>query len=252
MFMGHDETMRLERPLIGISTRPEDENGRYALSEKYVTSVRRAGGIPILLPPGEPDTGMLLKRIDGLILSGGGDIDPALYGGLPHETIYNINIERDQSEIRAVQYALSSHLPLLGICRGIQVINIALNGTLIEHVPDVVGDEVKHRLPGRGVSEHSVKLLEDSLVAKIFGQNELSVPSCHHQAIRQLALPLRNVAYSQDGIIEAVELADHPSQGTGSFFIGVQWHPELSADPLQQRLFDQLIEAAARRGSNPT
>ena len=238
--------MRGERPLIGISTRPEDDEGRYALSAQYVTSVRRAGGCPVLLPPEEPDIGGLLQRLDGLILSGGGDIDPARYGGLPDETIYGVSIKRDQSEIDAVQYAILSRLPLLGICRGIQIINVALGGTLMEHLPNIVGDAVKHQLPGREVIDHSVRLVGDSLIAKIFGQDEFNVPSSHHQAIKQLASPLKVVATSQDEIIEAVEMAEHPSRGSHPFFIGVQWHPERSTDLLQQKLFDHLIEAAQR------
>jgi len=233
--------MRLQHPLIGISTRPEDENGRYALSAHYVASVRRAGGYPILLPPEETEIERLLQRMDGFILSGGGDMDPTLYGGLTDETLYDVNIKRDQTEMRAVQHAVLSRLPLLGICRGAQVMNVALKGTLIEDIPNIFGDAVKHRLPGRAVCDHTVTLLEDSMIAEIFGQNVLNVPSCHHQAIKQLASPLRKVAYSPDGIIEAVEMPGHP------YLIGVQWHPELSADPLHQRLFNRLIDAASTK-----
>jgi putative glutamine amidotransferase len=207
------------------------------------------------LPPGETDIENLLQRIDGLILSGGGDIDPALYGGLPHATIYDVNGARDQSEIRMAQYALKSHLPLLGICRGIQVMNVALGGTLIEHLPDIVGDHVQHKRHGQDVIDHTVTLLADSGIARILGQDTFNVPSCHHQAIRKLASPLKKTATSSDGIIEAVEIADDPSQearplrGSHPFFIGVQWHPELSTDPLQQKLFDRLIKTASRKQS---
>jgi len=237
------EIMRREHPLIGITTRPEDEKERYALSAHYVTSIRRAGGYPVLLPPGETNIGGLLQQLDGLILSGGGDIDPDLYGGRPHETIYAVNRKRDQSEIDAVQYAIESRLPTLGICRGIQVMNVALHGTLMEHLPDIVGNEISHRASEEEVCKHSVCLSEGSFVAKIFGQYELTVPSYHHQAIKQLALPLKAVAMSRDGIIEAVEMTEHP------FFIGVQWHPELSDDLLQQRLFQSFVEAALQRVS---
>ncbi len=231
--------MRLDRPLIGLSTRGRDEEGRYALSARYVAFVRRAGGHAILLPPEETEIGMLLQRIDGFILSGGGDIDPSLYGGSPHKQIYGVDMGRDQSEILAAKYAVESRFPLLGICRGIQVMNVALGGTLMEHLPDRVGEAVLHRLPEKKESDHSVKLIPGSLVAKIFGREALDVPSCHHQAIDRLASPLKGVAHSPDGIIEAVEMPAHP------FFVGVQWHPELSESSLQQKLFDAFIEAAS-------
>ncbi len=226
-------------PLIGLSTRPQDAEGRYALSARYVEFVRRAGGHPVLLPPGEPHFETLLKRLDGVILSGGGDIDPSLYGGFSHKEIYGVDIGRDQSEIFGVKYAIESRLPLLGICRGIQVINVALGGTLMEHLPDHVGESVLHRFPEKKESIHLVRIAPGSFVQKIFGQEELDVPSCHHQAIHTLASPLKGVAYAPDRIIEAVEIPEHP------FFIGVQWHPELSDDPLQQKLFDAFIKAAS-------
>lgn len=231
----------MDSPLIGISTRARDGEGRYALSGQYIESVRRAGGIPVLIPPGDPRIKTLLTRIDGLLLSGGGDIDPSLYGGLSHKEIYSIDMERDQSEIDFIRQAVSSRFPVLGICRGIQVMNVALGGTLIEHLPDVVGEAVPHRSPEKEACTHSVKLLPDSLAFRIFNQTELSVLSYHHQAIRKLASPLRQVAASSDGIIEAVEMPGYP------FLMGVQWHPELSQDPLQQKLFDAFVEAAREK-----
>jgi len=225
------------RPLIGISTRAIDQDGRYAVAARYVTSVIRAGGDAVLLPPESADITTLLGRLDGLVLSGGGDISSDLYGELPHPTLYGVDINRDKSEISAVKYAMAHNLPLLGICRGIQIMNIALGGTLIAHIPDVVGEAVAHRLPNDEKSIHSVKLLPHSLTARIFGQLTMDVASFHHQAIRRTAPSLRETAHSHDGIIEAVEMPKHP------FFIGVQWHPELSEDPLQQKLFDAFIEA---------
>ncbi|MBI3358722.1 MAG: gamma-glutamyl-gamma-aminobutyrate hydrolase family protein [Nitrospirae bacterium] len=223
------------RPLIGITTRAVDKDGRYALSARYVTCVNRAGGNVVLLPPESDNIATLLDRIDGLIFSGGGDISSDLYGGLPHQKLYGIDINRDRTEISAVKYAIEYKLPLLGICRGIQIMNVALGGTLIEHIPDLVGEAVRHRLPEDKESLHAVRLMPNSLTARIFGKQEMDVPSFHHQAIRKLAPLLKEVAHSQDGIIEAVELPEHP------FFIGVQWHPELSNDPLQQQLFNEFI-----------
>ncbi len=228
------------RPLIGISTRAIDKDGRYAVAARYVTAVIRAGGDAVLLSPESVESETLLARIDGIILSGGGDIVPDLYGGLPHEKLYGIDINRDQAEILAVQYAIEYRLPVLGICRGIQIMNVALGGTLIEHIPDVVGEAVAHRLPDDKESLHSVALLPNALTARIFGIEKMDILSFHHQAIRKTASSLRETAHSSDGIIEGIELPEHP------FFIGVQWHPELSDDPLQQKLFDAFITASTR------
>jgi putative glutamine amidotransferase len=229
------------RPLIGISTRAIDKDGRYALAARYVTCVNRAGGHAILLPPESADIATLLQRMDGLVLSGGGDISSDLYGGLPHPQLYGVNINRDKIEILAVKYAMEYKMPLLGICRGIQIMNVALGGTLIEHIPDVVGEAVRHRLPDDKECLHSVRLTANSLTARIFGQAEMDVPSFHHQGIRKTAPLLREGAHSPDGIIEAVEMPEHP------FFVGVQWHPEQSSDPLQQKLFNAFIEATMRK-----
>jgi putative glutamine amidotransferase len=229
------------RPLIGISTRALDKDGRYALAARYVTCITKAGGDPVLLPPEGIEVASLLARMDGLVLSGGGDISSDLYGGLPHHETYGVDINRDRTEILAVKYAIEYKLPLLGICRGIQIMNVALGGTLIEHIPDLMGEDVRHRLPDDKESFHSVKLTPHSLTAQIFGVADMDVLSFHHQAIRETAASLKETAVAPDGIIEAVERTDHP------FFIGVQWHPELSdSDPIQQKLFSAFIEAAAR------
>ncbi len=237
------------KPLIGITTRAIDQEGRYALAARYVTCVNRAGGDAVMVTPEGAESATLLQRLDGLILSGGGDISPDLYGGASHNELYGIDRERDKAEILAVKYAMEYRLPLLGICRGIQIMNVALGGTLIEHIPDAVGEavqppqEVLHRLPNDKACFHSVKLIANCLTAQIFGQVVIEVPSFHHQAIRGVASSLKAVAHSQDGIIEAVEMPEHP------FFIGVQWHPELSEDPLQKKLFDAFIKASGRLGN---
>jgi putative glutamine amidotransferase len=231
----------MNRPLIGLTTRAKDPEGRYGLSDRYVDCVRRAGGQPVLLPPGETEMAMLLARLEGLILTGGGDMDPSSYGGVPHPEIYGVDRCRDRDEILATQYAVAARLPLFGICRGIQVVNVALGGTLMEHLPDHVGEAVVHRLPEKKETNHWVKVISGSFVAKIFDQEEFLVPSCHHQAIDRLAPPFKVAALAPDGIIEALEMPDHP------FFVGVQWHPELSELPLQQKLFEAFIHASERK-----
>lgn len=230
-----------QQPIIGITTYGRDEDNRFTLSAYYIDAVRRAGGVPILLPPGETHQSRLLSLLNGLILAGGGDVDPSLYGGTHHETIYMVDPERDSSEIGLIKKVAAQKLPALCICRGVQVLNVSLGGTLIEHLPDVVGDKVAHRLPPRNRTIHAVRVVEnDSRLAAILDQTEVLPISWHHQGIRRVAPGLQVVAYAPDGAIEAVEMPDHP------WLIGVQWHPELTAaeDVTQQRLFDALVEAA--------
>jgi putative glutamine amidotransferase len=233
-------------PLIGITTYGRDENGAFSLPAAYVDAVRRAGGIPVLIPPGEPNLAALLAKVDGLILAGGGDIDPALYNGSPHEMIYMIDPERDGSELDLVQRVVQSETPTLGICRGAQVINVALGGTLIEHLPDEVGEAVLHRLPPRQPAQHPIEVAPDSHLAGILDAERVEPISWHHQAIRQPAPGLQVVAQAPDGTVEAAEKRDHP------WLVAVQWHPELTAaeDPVQQRLFDALVAAARKRLGN--
>jgi putative glutamine amidotransferase len=135
-------------PVIGITTYGRGESNRYSLPAEYVDAVRRAGGVPVLLPPGG-ESGDGLELLDGLILSGGGDIDPARYGGGPHATLYNIDHERDAFELALLAAALERRLPLFAICRGMQILNVHLGGTLHEHLPDAYGETVAHRAPPR-------------------------------------------------------------------------------------------------------
>jgi putative glutamine amidotransferase len=234
-------------PLIGITTYGQDEKNHFTLPREYVDSVRRAGALPILLAPGEPNIESVFAMLDGLILSGGGDLGPSLYGGEPHETVYMVDEERDNAELEFARMALDSGLPTLAICRGIQVINVVLGGTLIEHLPEVVGDEIPHRLPPREPTPHPVKLVETSRLAEILQATEFSAASWHHQALCRVAGPLDVVAHAPDGTIEAVEMPDHP------WLIGVQWHPELTAaeDPIQQQLFNEFIQAVIKLRSAP-
>jgi putative glutamine amidotransferase len=229
--------------MIGLTTYGRGEINRFSLPAPYVDAVRRAGGIPILLPPGEAHADELLGRLNGLILTGGGDIDPSLYGGMPHPTIYNLDPERDRAELGLVRHCLASGLPTFGICRGSQIINVALGGTLIEHLPDLVGESIAHRLPPREPTAHAVTLTPGSRLAGLLATRELTTPSWHHQAVRTLASGVNAVAQAPDGTIEAIEFPDHP------WLIGVQWHPELAAeqDRVHQRLFDELVKAAATR-----
>jgi len=229
------------RPVIGISSYARDgEPPAFALPCGYVDAVREAGATPLLLPPGEPRPSRLLDLVDGLILSGGGDIAPAAYGGRTHETIYLVSEERDSFEFDLARAALRRRtLPLLCICRGLQVLNVASGGTLHAHLPDRFGDHVTHRRPPRLPGHHDVRIDAGTRLGHILGATHLTICSWHHQSIDALGRDLRAVAWAADGVIEAVEHEAHP------WCIGVQWHPEMQpADRAQQRLFAAFVGAA--------
>lgn len=234
---------RMRSPLIGLTMYPRDAENKVSARVEYIEAVRRAGGIPLLVPPGEERVQEVLDVIDGLLLVGGGDIDPALYGGRPHESVYNVSPERDSMEIELARRVAKEGIPTLGICRGAQVLNVALGGTLHEHLPDVVGDSVAHRTPDRLPTRHPVRIEKGTRTAEVFGTHELEPSSWHHQAVRDVAPGLAVAARAPDGTVEAIEMRGHP------WLIGVQFHCELraAADPAEQRVFDALVQAAARR-----
>ncbi len=232
------------RPLIGISTYHRDgDPAAFTLPCGYVDAVRKAGGLPVLLTPGEPDIERLLDLVQGVILAGGGDLDPDLYGAGHHETVYMVCSERDRFEIDLVMAALRRRaMPVLCICRGSQVLNVALGGSLHVHLPEVYGESVHHRLPPRLPTRHSVHVDPDSRLAGILGATDVDVCSWHHQAIDEVGAALRPVARAADGVVEAIEHETHP------WCFGVQWHPEMQpGEEVQERLFTAFVEAAAAK-----
>lgn len=230
----------MKPPRIGITTYGRSAGNRYTLPAEYVDAVRRAGGLPLLIAPGDTRIDDYLDLVDGLVLTGGGDIDPGHYGGSTHDTLYSVDRERDEMELQLVRAVLRRRTPTFGVCRGAQILNVAMGGSLIEHLPLEVGETVLHRAPPREPTPHAVQVTPGSRLAAVLGTTELQPMSWHHQAIRRLADGLEVVARAPDGTIEAVELPSHP------WLIAVQWHPELTArtDPTQQRLFDALVAAA--------
>jgi len=229
------------RVVIGISSYARDgQPPAFSLPCGYVDGVRAAGATPLVLPPGEAQPEGLLDLVDALILAGGGDIAPAAYGGEPHETIYSVSEERDEFEFALARAALARRdIPLLCICRGMQVLNVVCGGTLHPHVPERFGDRVPHRLPPRQTSRHPVRIEPQSRLASILGTAEVEACSWHHQAIDRIGEGLRPLAWAEDGVIEAVEHSAHP------WCIGVQWHPEMQLDePAQRALFAALVAGA--------
>jgi putative glutamine amidotransferase len=225
-------------PVIGITAYVEParftvwEMTATLLPHAYVTQIVRAGGQPVVLPPaGDPSAA--LDRLDGLVIAGGGDLDPARYGAVPHERVSHVRGFRDEAELALAARAIARGVPLLGICRGLQVLNVALGGTLHQHVPDVVGD-TRH-CPEPGVfGRFPVTVTAGSRLAKALREETATVPHYHHQAVDRLGTGLTASAYA-DGLIEAAEVDEHP------FALGVQWHPEMDEDV---RLFTALVDAA--------
>jgi putative glutamine amidotransferase len=243
------------RPLIAIvgrrfpagSVKGWRHDAAVAVPAPYVEALRRAGAEGAILPPApaEGETAAdLMDRFDGLLLIGGPDVDPELYGEELHPACYGIDRVRDEFEIALIRAVLDRGVPTLAICRGIQILNVALGGSLDQHISDREGP-IRHGLPqgGEGVM-HPVQLEPGSLAAKAMGVDGVESMSHHHQAIARLGQGLRTVGSAEDGVIEAVELED-----ADGWLLGVQWHPEVTAgtDPAQQALFDRLAEHARTR-----
>jgi putative glutamine amidotransferase len=231
-------------PLIGISCYALQarwgtwDDQAVLLPRRYADKVAKAGGLPVLLPP-VPAIPEVVARLDGLVLSGGSDIDPARYHSPQDEATGPVYPERDSAELALCAAALDRGLPLLGICRGLQVINVTLGGTLHQHLPDVVGHD-GHSPQESGYGRHDVRIAPESRLASILGRTTAAVPTHHHQAADQLGAGLVATARTDDGVIEAFEYAAPADE---AFMIAVQWHPEAGDDP---SLFAGLVAAASR------
>jgi putative glutamine amidotransferase len=240
------------RPRIGICTALEHarwsvwDAEAFLLNRSYVDAIHEAGGIALMLPPdpraeADADADEILDVLDGLILAGGADIDPGAYGAEPHEMTKGTVPERDSFEVALARRALERDVPLLGICRGMQLMNVARGGTLIQHLPDDVGHEDHRRSPGSfDDADHDVRLAEGSLAARAAGEVAHATKSHHHQAIAELGEGLVETGWSTlDELPEAIEDPDR------RFALGVQWHPE--ADPSSRLIAALVAEAAAAR-----
>lgn len=214
------------------------------VAHTYRDGVTKAGGIPILLAPvADEAVPAILDRVDGLLLTGGGDVDPALYGSQPVKEMYGIDAKRDRFELALARDAQRRKMPVLAICRGIQILNVALGGTLIEDIPTELGSK-NHAVVGDQVyvGHQGIRIDDSCGLAALLGTTELGVNSIHHQALRRVADGLHPVAWADDGVIEAIE-ADDPDWP----LIGVQWHPEylgaVGDDP-SHRLFQAFVDHA--------
>lgn len=232
------------RPLVGVTIGTDHRRqGHFALRKDYVRAVEAAGGLPVVLAPGRPeDAASLLDRLQGLVLSGGEDVDPAHYGEPAHETVTEVTPERDLFELALAREAVRRDVPTLAICRGQQVLNVAMGGTLIQDIPSSVAGAADHD-PERERWEltHDVRLLPGSKLRQVLGEDRVAVNSFHHQAVKDLGEGLVATAWAvEDGLVEGLEASGR------RFVVAVQWHPESLWDrrPGFQPLFEALVTEA--------
>ncbi len=231
------------KPLIGISCSYDHKEGRYFLAEAYVKSIIKAGGLPVILPgaAGITEVGTYLASLQGILLAGGGDVDPAYFDEEPQPGLGEITPERDKFEITLIKGALRKKIPVLGICRGIQVLNVACGGTVIQHIPAEIKKPLKHSQNApRWYPTHEVFIEKSSLLGQVVKTDTLKVNSFHHQAVKETAPGFKVSSFSSDGIIEAVENPKY------QFLLGIQWHPECMTekDDKSRMLFSAFINAA--------
>jgi putative glutamine amidotransferase len=232
-------------PVIGLTLDHEPSGGWsqfpwYAIRENYCNAVRRAGGLPVLLPH-EPDMAAeYLGRIDGLVVTGGGfDVDPALFGAASRHPSVTTKGRRTAFELAATRGALDRGMPVLGICGGQQLLNVALGGTLIQHIPDEIPDALPHRQPNpRNEAGHKVRIVAGTLLYRLAGVEELAVNSAHHQAVKKAGPGLVVDARAEDGVVEGIE---DPRR---RFCLGVQWHPEFELSAADRNIFRAFVAAA--------
>jgi putative glutamine amidotransferase len=238
----------MAQPIIGLTLDSEQPGGYskthpwYALRENYCSAVVRAGGLPILLPHEPEQAQSYLGMIQGLVVTGGAfDVDPAIFGASSRHATVTTKHRRTAFELAITRGAVERDLPVLGICGGQQLLNVALGGTLIQHIPDEVANPLAHEQPNpRTEAGHTVRVAKGTLLHRITEMDELPVNSAHHQAVKAVAPGMIVDATAEDGVIEGVE---DPRR---RFCIGVQWHPEYAISDGDVRLFSAFIKAATR------
>jgi putative glutamine amidotransferase len=237
----------LASPLIGVTTRrtnnPNFKAPQFSVNQAYITSLVNVGALPVLIPLGLPDAMLkeLVACLDGILFTGGGDIHPQRYGSSSHPAVSEIDEDRDRVEIQLLKDTLQAERPFFGVCRGLQVINVALGGSLYEDIRDQYSDSINHRCYPDWPPDylaHSISIDQGSYIADILGGRSMQVNSLHHQGIKKLASGLLATAHAPDGLIEAFELPGYP------FGLAVQWHPEwLQAQPPMRDLFQAFVQS---------
>jgi putative glutamine amidotransferase len=235
----------LIKPIIGIGSdiqSPEGHRERAFTYLTYVEAVRRAGAIPVLIPPQPENAEQLMRELDGFLLAGGDDCDPAAYGEQRHPTVEPVMDPRRQANDLALAEAARKHeVPMLGICLGLQVMNVAAGGTLIQDIDSEHDTEIRHASIPEDRARHDVIIEQGTRLASVLPAVELNVNSSHHQAVRKVGQGLRVTALAPDGVVEGLEDPRHP------FYLGVQWHPEdMVGEASASALFTAFIEAARK------
>lgn len=240
-------------PLVGIpsaSLEPAPTPGAafYCFNGNYSAALAASGAAPVAIPLNLPEDAIwaIFERLDGLCLSGGVDVGPTHYGEVPEPGLGRVDAARDDTELKVARWALEKDLPVIGICRGIQLLNVAAGGSLYQDLPSQFSEAHVHDYtPGESPWErptHSVRIADDSALSQILGTRELAINSFHHQAVKQAAPGFRAVAWAEDGVVEGIEDPER------RFALGIQWHPEgmFRTDPGARRIFAAFVEAARK------
>src|SRR2546428_6542480 len=230
------------KPIIGIGSdvlQKKGERERAFAYTTYVESLRRAGAVPVWTPPQPDNAEEIAEGLDGILLAGGDDCDPTVYGEEPHPSVEPMDPRRQSNDLALARAARERGIPTLGICLGVQMMNVASGGTLIQDIASEVKTEIDHASEPSDRHRHEVLVEKGTRLGKILGKQELEVNSSHHQAIRNVGQGLRVTAHAPDGVIEGLEDPSHP------FYVGVQWHPEdMSGEGSASALFGAFVEAA--------
>jgi putative glutamine amidotransferase len=232
----------MKKPLIGIGSdvlRTDGERDRAFVFTTYIESLKRAGAVPVIIPPQPENAADVLDEIDGLLLAGGDDCDPSEYGEEKHPSSELMDPRRQKNDVGLARLARERGVPTLGICLGLQVMNVAAGGALIQDIGSAVDTEIDHASEPSDRHRHEVHIDSSTKLGRILGARELNVNSSHHQAVGRVAEGLQITAKAPDGVVEGLEDASHP------FYVGVQWHPEdMPGEPSATAIFGAFVEAA--------
>lgn len=233
-----------QHPIIGIDSDIHIVPGqreRVFMYMNYIEALRGAGAIPLIIPPQPENAARIVQMLDGLLLAGGFDCDPLVYGEEPHPTCELMDHRRQANGLSLAKAARGCGIPTLGVCLGMQVMNVAGGGTLVQDIDSHLETEIRHASKAENRARHDIHVEQGTYLAKIVGERELNVNSSHHQAVGRVAEGLRVTAHAPDGIVEGIEDPRHP------FYVGVQWHPEdMTGEPSAGSIFGAFIAAARK------